>query len=88
MTEELCTVRVGEETRRYAKRTTYREIAADFQHQYPHDIVLVFVNHYRLQELEKQLKGDCTLEFLTTADPIGYSTYKRSMSSVRGFIVR
>lgn len=80
MTEELCTVRVGEETRRYAKRTTYREIAADFQHQYPHDIVLVFVNHYRLQELEKQLKGDCTLEFLTTADPIGYSTYKRSMS--------
>ena len=30
MTEELCTVRVGEETRRYAKRTTYREIAADF----------------------------------------------------------
>ena len=49
MGEKMYTVTIGEETRQYAEGTTYREIAEEFQHLYPHPIVLVYVNKYQLQ---------------------------------------
>lgn len=79
MEKNMCTVTIGEETRQYEAGTTYREIAQEFQHLYAHPIVLVYVNKYQLQELNKKLEKDCELGFITTADHIGYQTYKRSM---------
>ena len=61
------------------KGTTYQEIARTYQQEYQHDIVLVFVDG-RLQELFKTLETDCELKFVTTADPLGYKSYRRSMS--------
>lgn len=80
MTETYYQVRVGEVTKSYKEGTTYQEIAEEFQHLYEHRIVLVFVNHFRLQELIKTLRQDVDLEFVTTADKIGHDTYRRSLS--------
>ncbi len=78
MGNELANVTVGDETRQYPVGISYREIAQDFQDQYADDIVLVYVDG-RLRELPKKLKGDCTIDFETTAGSVGHTTYKRSM---------
>ncbi len=75
----MCKVKVEDEVRQYEVGTSYEKIAEDFQENYENDIVLVFVNA-RLQELNKTLVSDCDICFVTTADPIGHKTYKRSMS--------
>ncbi|GAA0262348.1 nucleoside kinase [Faecalicatena contorta] len=80
MESTTCTVRIGEETKEYAAGTTYQEIAQEYQARYGHQIVLVFINQFHLQELDKKLEQDCReIEFITTGDPIGYETYKRSL---------
>lgn len=79
MGKKLCTVRIGNETKEYEAGITYQQIAEDFQERFAHRIVLVFVNQFRLQELDKAIKKDCEIQFLTTGDPIGYETYKRSL---------
>ncbi|HJD48220.1 MAG TPA: nucleoside kinase [Candidatus Mediterraneibacter norfolkensis] len=63
----------------YEAGTTYQQIAEDVQGDYPHQIVLAFVDGYRLQELRKRVKKDCGIRFVTTADKIGHETYKRSL---------
>ena len=75
----MCTVRIGTQIREYEAGTTYQCIAEEFQADYAHQIVLVFINQLQLQELTKKLKEDCEIEFVTTADPIGYETYRRSL---------
>lgn len=79
MGEENCRVSVNGEIREYKAGTTYQAIAEEFQSRYEHQIVLAFVGKYRLQELRKQVEGDCEIRFITTADTIGHATYKRSM---------
>lgn len=82
MEKEQCSVQIEGEYFSYPKGTDYETIAKDYKEKYPekykNDIVLVFVDG-RLQELFKKVKQDCTLYFLTTAEPIGLKTYKRSM---------
>lgn len=79
MGKKLCTVQIGNETKEYEAGITYQQIAEEFQEKFAHQIVLVFVNQFRLQELDKTIKKDCEIQFLTTGDPIGYETYKRSL---------
>ena len=79
MNEVFYTVQVGDCDRKFREGTTYLDIAKEYRHEYEHDIVLVFVDG-RLQELFKTLKKDCKLEFVTTADSLGYKAYRRSMS--------
>lgn len=79
MENKTCCVTIGEETRFYEAGTTYQKIAEDVQKDYPHQIVLVFVDGHRLQELRKRVKEDCSIRFVTTADKIGHETYRRSM---------
>ena len=79
MDNKVFIVKVGDESRTYPIGTRYEEIAEDFQGQYEHQIVLVYVNQYRLQELDKMLEQDCELKFVTTAQQIGFETYRRSM---------
>lgn len=79
MSKRMCSVTVDGLTVSYEAGTTYREIAEEFQKNYPHQIVLAFVDGFRLQELRKRVKEDCSLHFVTTADEIGHETYRRSM---------
>ncbi|SHJ75554.1 nucleoside kinase [Hespellia stercorisuis] len=79
MGEKMCTVQVGQIKREYPRGTAYKVIAEDFQNQYPYQIVLVFIDKYRLQELYKGLDGNHEIEFVTIGDNIGHKTYKRSM---------
>lgn len=61
----------------YEAGTPYLTIAKKHQAEYPHEIILVFVNG-KLTELYKSLKKDCELKFVTTADAPGMQTYQRS----------
>ena len=79
MAGNMYHVQIGNEIRQYEEWTTYRQIAEEYQKNYAHDIVLVFVND-RLQELFKTVNSDCTICFETTGDSIGHKTYKRSMN--------
>lgn len=80
MESTTCTVRIGEEIKEYTAGITYQEIAREYQDRYEHQIVLVFINQYQLQELDKKLEPDCReIEFITTENRIGYETYKRSL---------
>jgi len=78
LNEQTYMIRVGETSKTYPAGTTYQTIAADFQQDYPNDIVLAFAND-RLQELRKTLDQDTELRFVTTEDQIGQQTYKRSL---------
>lgn len=80
MGKKVCTVRIGDKIKEYSDEITYQDIAKEYQHLYEHQIVLVFVNQFRLQELNKTIDKDCQeIEFITTGNPIGYETYKRSL---------
>ena len=61
----------------YPAGTTFRTIAADYQSQYPYDILLVDRDG-KLCELHKVLDRDCTLRFLTALEKPGMQTYERS----------
>jgi len=71
-------VTVNDIVREYEEGTTFECIAKDFQNQYEHQIVLGCEN-YKLFELSKTLRNDCSLKFITTGDSVGNKTYKRSM---------
>ena len=57
---------------------TLEAIADRFKDYYEDDIILGIVND-RLRELNKQIKSDCELSFVTTADRDGRRTYRRSV---------
>ena len=57
---------------------TLEAVADRFKDYYEDDIILGFVNG-RLRELNKKIKSDCELSFVTTADRDGRRTYRRSV---------
>ena len=63
----------------YPEKTTFLEIAKQFQQQYKDDIVLVLFNN-RLRELSKEVTADGTLDFVTTMDKDGKKAYRRSVT--------
>ena len=81
MNQEMVKVTVDGEEKEYAVGTTYREIVNEYQDCMDAPIILVMVNG-KLRELQKKLKGDCTLKFVTTKDHIGFETYKRTVCLV------
>ena len=56
------------------------------EHEYQEEVaeapVILVMADGKLRELQKKLKGDCTLEFVTTKDHIGFETYKRTVCLV------
>ena len=70
-------VMVGGREFSYPDGTSYRTIAADFQGQYPCDILLVNRDG-KLCELHKTLDRDCSLRMVTAQDVPGIQTYERS----------
>lgn len=80
MEKKMCVVQIGNQSRKYESGTPFLKIAEDFQGEYKHEIVLVNLDGNHLQELNRFLDRDCSLEFVTTADQAGHETYRRSMS--------
>lgn len=78
MGKKMYKIQLGNEIKLYEEGTTYKKIAEEYQTQYENDIVLVLVDG-KLQELLKECKQDCKLEFVTTDTKIGNETYRRSM---------
>ena len=65
--------------REYEAGTRWAEIAAEFQPEFPHDILLVHdKTQNRLLELHKKLLRDTEAQFLTLSDTAGRMAYARS----------
>lgn len=77
MDQEMVKVTIDGKYKEYAIGTTYREIVDEYPERMDAPVILVMVNG-KLRELQKKLKNDCTLEFVTTKDHIGFETYKRT----------
>ena len=75
--ETMLNVTVNGTIHQYPYGTTYRAIAAEFQENYPHQILLVNRDG-KLRELQKTVKRDCSLSMVTAADKPGRQTYERS----------
>lgn len=73
----MAKVIIGSETKEYKEGTSFMELASEYQPQMEDEILLVSVNG-KLRELHKEIKGDCTLRFITARDREGYQTYQRS----------
>lgn len=73
----MAKVIIGSETKEYKEGTSFMELASEYQPQMEDEILLVSVNG-KLRELHKEIKGDCTLRFITASDREGYQTYQRS----------
>ncbi len=76
MQENRITVKIGSETKEYARGTTYREIAAEYEKDDP---ILLVRAQGRLRELFKKASDGETIEFETIRTVAGFSTYRRSV---------
>lgn len=79
MEETMYRIQINGEEKQYKKGTPYREIAEEYQAQYKDDIVLVLFNN-RLRELNRKVKSDGELFFVTTRDRAGRKAYRRSVT--------
>ena len=79
MSNRMCRVTVGNETKTYPEGTCYGEIVKDFSSHAEYPVVLVMAEG-KLRELHKKVHRDCRISLITTADSIGHKTYKRSMN--------
>ena len=84
MKEKLFQVTIGDQTESYPPGTLFSQIAEAHQHEYDNTIVLVIVDG-KLEELYKEVKKNCVLQFVTTAEQIGHKTYERSIPDFRVF---
>lgn len=82
MNQEMVKVTIDGKEHEYAIGTTYREIVDEYQEEVAEAPVILVMADGKLSELQKKLKGDCTLEFVTTKDHIGFETYKRTVCLV------
>ncbi|MEG1576441.1 MAG: nucleoside kinase, partial [Clostridium sp.] len=73
----MAIVTIGTEKKEYEIGTTFFAIAQEYQPLIEDNILLVSVGG-RLRELNKQVKDDCTVEFITARDKAGFQTYQRS----------
>ena len=72
-------VLINGETKCYDENTLFLEIANTYQEQFEYDIIAVFRND-KVHELNKAVKSDCELKFITTDTVIGNNIYIRGIS--------
>lgn len=75
----MVKVTVDGVTREYPEGITYLEISKDFTDEYGYDIILA-KNRQKLVELNKKVKKDCEVTFLTTSSESGHKTYVRGVT--------
>lgn len=68
---------INGESREYDEGTKYEYVAKDYQSQFDNDIALLIVND-KITELNKPVKKDAKVEFITIKDKIGHKTYVRT----------
>ncbi|MBQ8640487.1 MAG: nucleoside kinase [Lachnospiraceae bacterium] len=73
----MITIYYRDQVFRYAEHTRYLELARQVQKEYPNQIILAQADG-KLQELNKYMKDQAQVRFVTTAEPIGIMTYRRS----------
>ena len=73
----MVAVTIQGEKREYAQGTTYETIAADYEEAYG-GMIAVAVANGKIRELFKKITKDCTLDFFTMRDDVGYKTYVRT----------
>lgn len=78
MEKKMYRIQINGVTKEYPEGTCFEVIAKEWQSQYPHPVVLVFENK-KLRELKERVTKDCTLTFVTTAEPVGHKAYTRSI---------
>ena len=71
------TIKVYGEQVEVPEGTTLLTLAKQYQERESHDIVLAYMND-KLCELFKPIQNEVEIRFLTTADEIGFQSYKRS----------
>ncbi|MDE5863405.1 MAG: nucleoside kinase, partial [Lachnospiraceae bacterium] len=74
----MVTVTVEQKEYEVEEGISLEEIAKQYGSCEQGQIVLAYVNRH-LCELHKKVSQDAVIEFVTTTDKIGFSTYKRSM---------
>ncbi len=79
--ENKITVTVDGITKEYEQGTTLLTVSKEFQRNYDYDIILALVNH-KLRELNKTLKANSDITFVTTKEDAGHKTYVRGMTLV------
>ncbi len=74
---KMITVTIKGEKKQFPQGTTYETVAAPYQEAYDNMIAVVSVNG-KIRELFKKLTKDCTIDFFTLRDDVGYKTYVRT----------
>ena len=72
-------INVCGEVREYPEGSQLLEVAEEYKKYYEHDIVLAMMNN-KLCELNKTIKEDSVIKFVTTADTCGNQAYRRSVT--------
>lgn len=75
----MVTVTINGVKKQYNHGIAYEEIVKEYQEEYHGLIALVSVDG-KIRELFKKLMKDCTLEFFTLKDDVGYKTYVRTVT--------
>ncbi|EET58523.1 phosphoribulokinase/uridine kinase family protein [Marvinbryantia formatexigens DSM 14469] len=75
---DQITVFINGEEKSYMDGTSYLAAAKEYQKEYAHDIVLATVDG-KLKELNKRMGNGEHITFVTVADPMGFSAYRRSV---------
>ncbi|MBO5484078.1 MAG: nucleoside kinase [Lachnospiraceae bacterium] len=75
----MINVTVDGAAREYPEGITYLQISKDFAKEYGYDIILA-KNGQKLVELNKKVKKDCEVTFLTTSSESGHKTYVRGVT--------
>lgn len=73
----MVTVTIRGEKKEYPQGTTFETIAREYQDAYEGVIAVASCNG-RIKELFKKVTRDCSVEFFTTKDNIGFRTYVRT----------
>ena len=73
----MYTVTIKGEKKQYPQGTTYEDIVKEYQEEYQNMIAVVAANG-KIRELFKKVTKDCTLDFFTLKDDVGYKTYVRT----------
>ena len=68
MEKEFCTVQTGDKVKCYERGIAYKKIAEEFQEEYPAKNRTGIGGRDTSQELNKRLKQDCKIEFVTVKD--------------------
>ncbi len=73
----MITLTIHGEQRQYPEGTLFQEIAREYQKEYDSTIILIRFDNI-LRELSKEVIREGTVDFVTTADKPGMSTYRRT----------